>query len=191
MRITLAFLVLVAGTAAAQPAITPPYAYGTEVSQIPQISQISQISDDDRDIIEKGDIGPSRAIGGTLAAGFIGFGVGQGIEGRYGERGWIFTVADSVSCMTMFTGLLAIAGGSSESSRYHVAYGLALGGAAVCLGSRVWQVIDAAVAPDAHNKRYRAALARNSGHVREAKVVPYLVPAERGGGGVAGISMRF
>ncbi len=184
MRIALAFsvLVLVAGTAAAQPAITPPYAYNTEVSQI---------SGNDRGIIEKGDIGPGQVIGGTLAAGFIGFGVGQGIEGRYGERGWIFTVADSVSSMAMFTGLLAIAGGSSERSHDQVAYGLALGGAAVYLGSRVWQIIDAAVAPAAHNERYRAALARNAGYVREAKVVPYLVPTERGGGGVAGISMRF
>ncbi len=177
--LALSVLVLVAGTAAAQPAITPPYEYG------------AQVSGDDRDIIEKGDIGPGRVIGGTIAASIIGFGVGQGIQGRYGERGWMFTVADSVSSMGMFTGLLAIAGGCSESSHCHVAYGLALGGAAVYLGSRVLQIIDAAVAPQAHNERYRAALARNPGYVHEAKVVPYLVPADRGGGGVAGLAMSF
>lgn len=87
MRIVLALsiLVLLAGTTAAQPSIPGPYEYGTQVSA------------HDPNIIEDGGIATGRVIGATLAAGFVGYGAGQAIEGRYGERGWMFTVADTVS----------------------------------------------------------------------------------------------
>jgi MFS family permease len=182
MRIAVAFstLVLLAGTTAAQPSIPGPYEYGTQVAA------------HDRDIIEHGDIATGRVIGATLAAGFVGYGAGQAIEGRYGERGWMFTVADTASGSILLVGLMGAVSSCDGEPRCHhdLAVGLAIGGAAVFLGSRAWQVVDAALAPAAQNARYRAAVARNPGYV-EAKVLPYLVPSAAGQGAVAGVSLRF
>lgn len=187
MRIALALtvLALAVGTAAAQPSIPPPYEYGT------QVASDDQVSNEDRSIIDHGEIGSGRVIGATLAAAFVGFGVGQAIEGRYGERGWIFTVGESVGDFAMFTGLLGLVGGCSEVGHCHLAYGLALGGAATFLGFRTWGILDALIAPQHRNARYRAALARNPGYAQQVTVMPYLVPVDHGSGGIAGLGLQF
>src|SRR5215813_5168447 len=73
--------VLVSATARAQ--VPPPYAY--------------QPSAQERELLEHGEITDGQKTGGGAAALFVGFGVGQAIQGRWLERGWIFTAGDLVA----------------------------------------------------------------------------------------------
>jgi hypothetical protein len=52
----------------------------------------------------------------------------------------------------------------------------------------VWEVADAFIAPAIHNRRYRAVRARID--ARYTRVTPYVAPSD-GGGGTAGIALRF
>ena len=100
MRVTLlvtALVAVLAGSAAAQPGLTPPsYAYAGP----PPLSL--QLTDDDVKLLNRGEISDDRWLGGGVASVLVGFGVGQAIEGRWGETGWIFTLGEGGSFASMF-----------------------------------------------------------------------------------------
>jgi hypothetical protein len=149
------------------------------------------LSFEDQRLLERGEISYSRHYQGTVASVFLGFGIGQLIEGRWTESGWIFTLGESAS-------LLAISMAYVEGHRDCGQYGcngnpwitgyLGLVGLIGLAAFRGCGIRDAHLGPHRHNERVRE-LRRRLGQP-PGQYAPY-VRSTRDGGGVAGISVSF
>ena len=153
-----------------------------------------QLSAEDQELIMDGEIGPVAHIGGGAVALFFGLGVGQAVQGRWGERGWIFTVGEPAALGLTIYGLV-----KAGSSCAEVAEGESCGGGGMVLAGtgllalsalHVWEVVDAFVAPVGHNRRVRAAKLR-AGMNPMYSVAPYVAPSQSGNGTVGGLSFSF
>lgn len=101
-------------------------------------------------------ISTGRYIGGGVASILVGFGVGHAIQGRYKEKGWIFTVAELVTIGGYFTSVtllvgdaidIAETGGDIDVGAVKTKGGMALAFLAVGIGVRVWEMVDAWILP--------------------------------------------
>jgi hypothetical protein len=187
MRLVAAAL-LASTTAAAQPAVMQPY------YQQPPPPPPQQLTLDELAALEVGYIGDTQYIGGGLAAMFLGFGIGQAVEGRWGQAGWIFTLGEPVAAGVMFFGVVqaiesSCDGGSAVCG--HPGETAVIAGAIALVGLRLWEIVDAWVAPPRNNAHYRSARLKLGEPPSPYAVRPYVVPSSDGGGAVAGISLRF
>jgi hypothetical protein len=130
-------------------------------------------------------ITPQQHSGGAVAALFFGFGSGQAIQGRWRERGWIFTVGDTLSVAAMVGGAMSMTGCLGQmqggDTKCELAMGTAVTGLLAFSVLRIWQTADAIVVPPEHNRL-----------VREAELeaaVPYISPSSDGVS--AGVIMAF
>ncbi len=165
-RFALAVLVLLAPrAAAAQPLSAQP------------------LSDDDRELIARGEISDGQAVAGGLVGTFFGFGFGHAIQGRYLEKGWIFTAGEAVSTVMIVEWLSECFHILGEDTCSDAQNGWLVGGLVLGLGFRVWELVDVWSGPSAHNARVRQARWR-------AGLGFDLGPAP-GGGAAAGLTLRF
>lgn len=152
-----------------------------------------QLSEEDRELIADGEISTGAHLAGGALAFFVGFGTGQAVEGRWGDRGWIFTVGEPVSLGLMIYGLGKSASSCASedgSSCGTSGVGYLATGAIAYTGLRLWEVVDAFVAPVGHNRRVRAAKLR-AGMNPMYSAAPYIAPAQSGNGTVGGLSLSF
>lgn len=176
-----------------QPPVPAPTASPVVVVNAPAPQADLRLSAEDQELIVDAEIGPVAHIGGGLVATFVGFGVGHAVQGRWSERGWIFTVGETAGLGLMVYGL-----GKSASSCVDAeggecgtsGLGFIAGGAIALTGLHLWETIDAFVAPIGHNRRVRAAKLR-AGMRSGYAVTPYVVPPTRGDGAIGGLSLRF
>lgn len=94
-------------------------------------------------------------LAGGVVGSIIGLGIGHAIEGRYLEKGWIFTLAEGVSVTMIGTGaallpLELVTGLFSGRSSGASFYLLGLGGAAL-VGFKIWEIIDLWSTPSRQN----------------------------------------
>lgn len=170
-------LVAVARVAAAEPpGLSPvgaPRAYPTPVLQL---------TDDEQDLIDTGYISGGQTAGGVMLS-LMGFGLGQAVEGRWHDTGYIFTYGELASITGMVVGA---ASGGVDDERHHSGANLLFVASVVAfLGLHVWEVGDAAIGPASHNRRVYDLRVR-------AGLEPYVaMPMVSGTGGVAGLSLRF
>ena len=189
-----ALILALSGSAFAQSAQAPaPSASPVVVVAAPAPQADLRLSAEDQELIVDGEIGPVAHIGGGLVATFVGFGVGHAVQGRWSERGWIFTVGETAGLGLMVYGL-----GKGLDSCANVesdcgtsGLGFIAGGAIALTGFHLWETIDAFVAPIGHNRRVRAAKLRAGMRSGVASITPYLVPPSRGDGAVGGLALRF
>lgn len=178
------------GVAAAQPGMVPP-AYSYQPAQ--------PLSDDDRALLERGEISHDQIVGGAVLEGVFGFGLGQAYQHRWTQTGWIYTFGEAGSFVTFMDGVfegIRQCDGPRHGGPCSAGSGVALGGAIALFAFRVIGTIDAAVVPRWHNAKVRALRARLAPPQVEARVVPYVAPyvasgAATGTGGVAGFALRF
>lgn len=210
MRLSVASMIIiasVAGSAHAQPGLTPPgsqpaqvgqpaptvpppYAYGTQPHRY-------VLSSDDADLLERGEVSDVAYVGGAAVAVFFGFGLGQAIQGRWGEEGWIFTLGETASFTALIVGLAdafsdCVENSSNRCSDRGTPY--LVGGVIGIAVFRIWEIVDAIAAPPAENR-----------HLRELRMQlglpptpgaygmrPFIAPARGStGGGVAGVALSF
>jgi hypothetical protein len=163
-----------------------------------------QLTVDEQWLLQRGFITDGEHLGGGLAALFVGFGVGQAVQGRWGRKGWIFTVGELGSMAVMFYGLFSAfdncaaadsdpyASDTSCDRAFSRGFGLMLGGMLALSVFRVWETVDAFVAPPQHNRELlelRTRLGMPTPMYTRAK--PFIAPTPDGGGGMAGVSLRF
>lgn len=170
----------------------------------PQAYVPIQLTQDDAELLSKGEISDTQHAGGVVANILFGFGVGQAIQGRYGETGWIFTLGELGSFTAMIVGLVqsfddclandTVSGGvgrlrgSSCSNNGEILF---WGGLIGYLGFHVWSIADAITGPANHNRRVRELRMRlGMPQPMYTRIVPY-VSKSRDGGGHAGVSIRF
>ena len=89
-------------------------------------------------------------IGGGVVSLFVGYGIGHAIQGRYMERGWIFTAAE-LGVLSVFIGSLVYSLKdlkSGDTIEYvtdimdHAAKPLSLISLLAFVGVRIWEVVD-------------------------------------------------
>ncbi|MFT3699752.1 MAG: hypothetical protein QM831_41780 [Kofleriaceae bacterium] len=159
-------------TAHAQPAMTPP-------------QYAPQLTTDDLEAIHDGYISQVQVGVGAGAAIFLGFGVGQAVEGRWLKTGWIMTVGETASLMTFLVAIAPSFGDCFDDCRRtsQTRAVLGLGSLAIFGGLRIWEVVDSISGPMQQNRRYLAARARHPDF--------YVNPVSQGDGAVVGLAMRF
>ena len=57
------------------------------------------------DKMESSTMSQGQYVGGGIASIFLPFGIGQAIQGRYKETGWIFTVSELASNVLVASGV--------------------------------------------------------------------------------------
>ena len=154
-----------------------------------------QLTPDQVELLQKGEISDGQHVGGAFVSVFLGFGIGQAVQGRYGETGWIFTVGEIASFTALTVGLVQAIGDCSsldefcEGSRGD---GLIIGGLVGLLVFRVWEVVDAFGGPPKHNRKVRELKMRLGMPMPmyTQRVTPY-VNRTRDSGATAGLVFRF
>jgi hypothetical protein len=188
--IAIAVMILGAQVAAAQPSMTQPGAPPVCCVPAPYAYQPA-LSPEDQELLAQGEITDGQHVGGGLVALMFGFGVGQAVQGRWHDTGWIFTVGESASFVAMIYGVIDgidhcsgdVCGKASQGD-----VGLIVGGALAFTALHVWEVVDAFVMPPKHNQRVRELKARLG--MPSYALKPFVAPTATSGG-VAGLSVTF
>ena len=129
------------------------------------------------------------------ASYFVGFGSGQAIQGRWSDTGSIFTVGEVAS-------IVAIVASVDQWDDNDCAYyddncrdddvpGMFVAGIVGLVVFRVWGMVDAVAGQISHNRKFRGAQQKVGGGYQYYGATPYLAPAGKGDGGVAGVTFRF
>jgi hypothetical protein len=165
-----------------QPYVPPPYQY--------------QLTQDELELLADGEISDGQRFGGGLAAIFFGLGLGQAVQGRWTDTGWIFTLGEVGAFTLIMTGAiqnLCDGDGGCGGDDDDDGETLIVVGAVSYLALRVWGVVDAFSGPSDHNRKVRALRMRlgyppSPGYYG---ATPFVAPTRDGDGGVAGITLRF
>ncbi len=178
----------------------PPQAYPPQQPYVPAPHQYQppmqvQLTADEQELLQQGEISEGAHIGGGLLSLVMGFGLGQAVQGRWDETGWIFTLGEAASIAAIMVGASksfddCFVGdercNDSEGETYLVA------GVVGFLVFRTWEIVDAFGGPGKHNRRVRDLRMRLGGPqpMYTRQLTPYLNKT-RDGGGTAGVSFRF
>lgn len=113
-----------------------------------------RLSPEDRQILKDGEMSTSRYVISGVLGTYPGFGIGHAIQGRWLERGWIFTGGE------MVTGVIGLVGAfgchepphtSQSDSACYWPYAFL----AAFTALKVWEIVDVWYEPYAHDQRYR------------------------------------
>ncbi len=149
-----------------------------------------ELTEEQQDLLAQGEIPKGKWIAGGIVAYVVGFGIGHAVQDRYSERGWIFTVGEVGSLVSIVYGFSRLT--RDIEGNWERGSGYILGGIVGMIGFRVWEVVDAWVAPPLHNKKVRG-LRYSLGLGPQLSVKGlYLAPPQTpGSGGVAGLALSF
>lgn len=176
------------GQPAPGPYAPPPHAYGT-----PPYGQPALLTPEEHDLLLRGEIEDGARFGGAAVNLFVGFGLGQAIQGRWSDTGWIFTLGEAASMTVMFASFIDAVddcGYEDNCDDTDANVTLVIGSMLAFTVFRVWSVGDAISGPSAHNRRVRDIKMRVGIPVRLGELRPY-VNRTRDGGGTAGLSLSF
>jgi hypothetical protein len=150
-----------------------------------------QLTGAEQALLARGEISVGAHAGGLVANWVIGFGIGQAIQGRWSETGWIFTLGEAASIAAIVYGVSQLDFADDETSGSNDNSGaLIIGGLIGYVGIHIWSIVDAATGPASHNRKLRALKQRVGLPVHDARLVPY-VKRSGDGGGTAGLTFRF
>jgi hypothetical protein len=189
MRIWIVGLLVIAwqSAARAQPGMAAPNGRPVQL----------QLSAEDAEILERGEISDGAYVGGGVLAIFGGFGLGQAVQGRWSDTGWIFTLGETAGFTALLIGAVdtfrdcPIDGGQSMTCDRSQGPWLFWGGLIALGGLRIWELYDAWAVPPEHNRRLRELRIRlGMPPPPTYSLKPYLGPTG-GSGGVAGLTLRF
>jgi hypothetical protein len=96
-------------------------------------------------------IGVARYVVGGILGVYPGFGIGHAVEGRYKERGWIFTVGEGVSALFVAIGGVDCVVNDALSGQSNCNSGLLELGVIGFFGFKIWEIVDVwAIPPSRH-----------------------------------------
>jgi hypothetical protein len=179
--------------------LTPPQGVGGEAPVV--------LSREDWKLLERKELSKARYVVGGIVASYIGLGLGHTVQGRWLEKGWVFTLGESAGLAMTVVGLSQVltaadcapvepgAPSRCPSHNRRLGGGLLVAGLVTYVGFRVWDAVDAWGTP--HRQRQRARLLRRSlGLPPGARMTPYVVPTasatgELTRGAMAGLGLQF
>ncbi len=143
-----------------------------------------RLDSDERWILDRGEISEGAYVAGGILGTFPGLGIGHAVQGRYLQKGWIFTVGEIGSYGLAVAGAVNCLADSLSSRDCNG--GLIVLGVAAYVGFRVWEIIDVWAGPPEHNRRYRSLKKR---FPDEGSMSFYVLPLP--GETLAGLQFRF
>lgn len=167
------------------PAGYPPAGYAPVVMLTPE----------ELEVLHRGEISDGQHIAGGALALFFGFGVGQAVQGRWSDTGWVFTLGETASIAAVIAGAVAIADDcldideNCDDANDSAGTGLLVAGIIGISVFRIWEIVDAFAGPSSHNARVRELRMRVG--APQPYYGPYFAPPKDGTGGVAGLTIRF
>jgi hypothetical protein len=159
--------------------VPPPYGYQPVAVQL---------TVEEHERLQRGEISDMAHVGGGMANVFLGFGIGQAIQGRWSEKGWLFTVGGAASITAMVVG--AVSAFENDSNEAPILF---IGGYIGFLAFHIWGAVDAFIEPPKHNRKLRELrmrLGMTGGPYYGTRVIPYVKGTDHGGG-TAGLVFRF
>jgi hypothetical protein len=84
-----------------------------------------------------------KYITGGVLASTVGLGIGHAVEGRYADKGWIFTATEATGIAMMVAGCSERKDRNDDGVKECNNNGLVVAGAVVAIGFHVWEIIDA------------------------------------------------
>ena len=149
-----------------------------------------QLDPDEVALLQHGEITDAQHYGGGLASSFVGFGLGQAIQGRWRERGWIFGIGESVGLLGVILGVFQPPpdGCAETDLSDHCTQISKLSdiGFFVMMGFHIWGAVDAFVVPGRHNRMLRE-LRTRLGMPLYTRMAPYVNTHAH----TAGVVFRF
>jgi hypothetical protein len=123
----------------------------------------SSLSSDEREVLDRGEVGETQYIVGGVIGTLFGLGIGQAIEQRYVPTGLIITVGEAASIGMMSAGAAQCVANTIGNSFTYPANqttqncnsGLLEAGIGLYVGLRIWEIIDVWATPPSINRRYR------------------------------------
>jgi hypothetical protein len=107
-------------------------------------SKGSRRNSDTGEPMERGSgvgISKGKYIAGGIVGTAAGFGIGHAIQGRYGSKGWIFTVTEGIGLGLFYYSFYSL---FTNPSMFAIQF---YGGLAMFLGFHIWEIIDVWAAP--------------------------------------------
>jgi hypothetical protein len=143
------------------------------------------LTGEEQALLTAGEIPADRWLEGAVVSNFIGFGVGQALQRRWTDIGWVFTFGEAATVATVI--VIAEEVPSTQLNVYSSPVAASIFGAAILstLGLRIWESVDAWTTPLKRNHRVRALRARLA-----PPVGLYVAPTSSGRLST-GLSMRF
>ena len=114
----------------------------------------TDLSEEDQELLARGPYSSAEHVGGALGGLFLGFGIGHAIQGRYAERGWIFTVGTLLSSFIILRGAAECIADAIDEEEECSSRLIDIGLVGL-LGFRIWEVVDTIIVPTKRNQRYR------------------------------------
>ncbi len=196
----LSLLALAATTAVARAQPTPACSpcYLTPPGQdAPSAARIELTAEEVR-LLNRQDISKRRYVVGGVIESSYGFGIGHAIQGRWLEKGWVFTAGELSAVAAVVYGFREVDRTSwcrtgefgTECGDSTLGRALIFGGLATYMGFRIWGAVDAWAAPMAEAGRRRT-LRRLLGLPPGAHLAPVIRPTPDATGPMAGFDLRF
>lgn len=164
----------VAAPSAAQPGASPTRGPGPQ--------NPVELTPEEHELLAEGEIDSVRHIGGGIVAYAFGFGIGQAVQGRYTDTGYIFTIGEAGSAGAFIVGIEPCVDDDNCT--------LLIVGAVSLIGFRIWEVVDAFAGPARHNRRVRA-VRRKAGQQQLPNWSGVIAPTSDGHGLAAGLTWRY
>lgn len=174
----------------AQPYPPQPYPPQPYPGQAPYPYPPVQLTPEEHQLLAEGEISLGQHAGGVVANWLLGFGIGQAIQGRWSDTGWMFTLGEAAGITLIVAGAVRL---DSQEDGIDDAGALFVVGLISYVGFHIGSIVEAATGPAGHNRKVRA-LKQRVGLPMHAsqRVLPYVAPAQGGGGGgTAGLTLRF
>lgn len=144
-------------------------------------------TEEDRRVLRIGEISTTAyVLGGIVGTYPIGLGVGHAIQGRYSDKGWIFTAGELGSLALVMAGAGDCLSTSSSANSTCRGGGAIVMGVLGFVGFRIWEIVDVWAAPPQINQHYRSLKLQMQ---RQSSIRPILAPTQDGA--VAGLQMTF
>jgi len=160
---------------------------GSDAARLPGLTEA------ERKILERGEYDRGEIIGGGLAGSILGLGTGHFIQGRYKEKGWIFTAGELGSFGAMLAGMGICSAAYADDDEdewfpdsFECVTGVAIAGLVSWSAFRVWETVDVWAHPAIHNKKVRR-LKDETG----APAITFQVNPRGRDGATAEIAVRF
>lgn len=156
---------------------------------------VVMLTPEELELLHRGEISDGEHIAGGALALFFGFGVGQAVQGRWSDTGWVFTLGETASIAAVIAGAVAIADDcfdvdqNCDDANDSAGTGLLVAGIIGISVFRIWEIVDAFAGPSSHNARVRELRMRVG--APQPYYGPYFAPPKDGTGGVAGLTIRF
>jgi hypothetical protein len=151
-----------------------------------------QLTAEEQNLLAEGEISLGQHAGGVALDWFFGFGLGQAVQGRWSDTGWIFTLGEAAGLTMLVVGItrLDFTCDSDTSCNNDDAGAFLVTGLIAYVGFHAWSIVDAAIGPAKHNRKVRELKRRVGIPVEAHRVIPYTKRLHDGGGTV-GLTFRF